>query len=118
MTGTIPAWLSNVVAGQPDRPAVFHEAEVSSYGDFWARSRRVASGLLERGEFTPGRKVGVVGANSPDFLTAYFGVLRAQGVVVPLNARLSPEELGEQLRFVEAAGCIVGDVDADVAEAF
>jgi fatty-acyl-CoA synthase len=114
---TVPDWISAVVAGQPERPAVLNGSERWSYSGLWERSRRVAAGLLERREFSPGRKVGVVGLNSPDYLAAYFGVMRAGGVIVPLNATLSPAELRTQLQFVEAAGCLLGEDDSDLEEA-
>ena len=103
---TVPAWLSAVAAAQPDRPAVIGDDATWTYREFDQRSSRIAAGLLGSGDFDSGSRVGLVGLNSPEYLAAYFGVLRAGGVVVPLNGSLTATELVEQLGFVDAAGCI------------
>jgi fatty-acyl-CoA synthase len=59
----------------------------------------------------------IVGANEPAYLAAYFGVLRAGGVAVPLNAMLGVPELREQAEHVGAIGTIAGDVDPATREA-
>ncbi len=115
---SIPDWIAAVVRGQPGRPAVFDGAEVWSYAELWARSGRAGAALLAEPAFSAGRRVGIVGANAPGYLAGYLGVLRAGGVVVPLNDRLPPEELREQLEFVDAAGCILADADQELADAF
>jgi acyl-CoA synthetase (AMP-forming)/AMP-acid ligase II len=48
---------------------------------------RVAGGLQ------PGDRVGVVLPNVPEFAVIYFGVLRAGGVVVPMNPLLQAREV-------------------------
>ena len=105
----VSTWLEATAQGQRARPAVFSGSEVWTYGELVERARRIAHGVLEHASFAPGRRVGLIGLNSPDYLAAYFGVLRAGGVVVPLNDRLQPEELLDQLDFVDASACILTD---------
>src|SRR3954470_20329415 len=57
-------------------------------------SARVAGLLKEKG-FEPGDRVGVMLPNVPYFAVAYYGVLRAGGVVVPMNVLLK----GREVRF-------------------
>lgn len=104
-------WLQRVVLAQPRRPAVFEHGTEWTYRQLWERSAAIAYGLLRCSDFSAGRRVGLLGRNSAEYLAAYLGTMRAGGVVVPLNDRQSPEELSEQLDFVQAVGCLVGDVD-------
>ena len=43
--------------------------------------------------------------NIPQFLIAYFGILKAGGVVVPLNVLLKAPEVAFQLWRLAARGC-------------
>jgi fatty-acyl-CoA synthase len=109
-------WLGRVAGGQPQRPAAFAGEEAWTYGQLWDRSERLANGLLTSPDFAVGRRIGLLGPNGLDYLAAYLGILRAGGVVVPLNDRQTVEELGEQLEFVDAAACIVIGADRELTE--
>jgi long-chain acyl-CoA synthetase len=52
------------------------------------------AGLLKSKGFEPGDRVGIMLPNVPYFAIAYFGVLRAGGVVVPMNVLLKARETG------------------------
>jgi long-chain acyl-CoA synthetase len=67
------------------------EAELS-YGELDDRSARLATLLSEKG-VEPGDRVGVMLPNVPDFPVAYYGVLRAGAVVVPMNVLLKRREI-------------------------
>ncbi|PSM43264.1 AMP-binding protein [Streptomyces dioscori] len=54
-----------------------------SYGDLFAEAGRVAAGLLSRG-VRPGERVALVLPTSVNFARAFFGVLAAGAVAVPL----------------------------------
>src|SRR5918911_368766 len=56
-------------------------------------SARVA-GLLRSKGIGPGDRVGIMLPNVPHFPVAYYGVLRAGGVVVPMNPLLKGREVG------------------------
>ncbi len=76
----------------PERPAIrLGEIELS-YGDLDDRSARLATLLCERG-IEPGDRVGVMLPNVPEFPVAYYGVLRAGGIVVPMNVLLKRREI-------------------------
>jgi long-chain acyl-CoA synthetase len=76
----------------PDAPAIrLGDAELS-YAELDDRSARLAGLLREKG-FESGERVGVMLPNVPDFPVAYYGVLRAGGVVVPMNVLLKRREI-------------------------
>ncbi len=67
------------------------DAEVS-YAQLNEASARVAALLSGRG-LEPGDRVGIMLPNVPYFPICYFGVLRAGGVVVPMNVLLKRREV-------------------------
>jgi long-chain acyl-CoA synthetase len=83
--------LTESAGRTPDAPAIrLGDAELS-YGELDERSARLASLLAEKG-VEPGDRVGVMLPNVPDFPVAYYGVLRAGAVVVPMNVLLKRRE--------------------------
>ena len=63
-----------------------------AYAELDDRSARLATLLRERG-LESGDRVGVMLPNVPEFPIAYYGVLRAGGVVVPMNVLLKRREI-------------------------
>jgi long-chain acyl-CoA synthetase len=68
-----------------------------TYGQLDQASQRVAGLLAEKG-FEPGDRVGVMLPNVPYFAICYYGVLRAGGVVVPMNVLLKRREVAFYLK--------------------
>lgn len=62
----------------------------------------------------PGQAVGLIGANEPAYIVNYFGILRAGGTAVPINARLDAAAVKEQLAHVDAIAVFVGRLDESV----
>jgi long-chain acyl-CoA synthetase len=84
--------LTETAAMYPNHPAVRLEKEDLSYAELDQASARVA-GLLRSSGFQPGDRVGVMLPNVPAFAVVYYGVLRAGGVVVPMNPLLKEREV-------------------------
>lgn len=61
-----------------------------TFGKWWPRAEAVAAGLLRRG-IAPGDRIGLVFGNADwlEYAVAFFGVLQAGAVAVPLSDRLS-----------------------------
>ncbi len=76
----------------PERVAVRHDAESLTYAEFERRTARVAGGLRERG-IEPGDRVGLMLPNVTLFPVLYYGILRAGGVVVPMNPLFKEREI-------------------------
>ena len=64
-----------------------------SYAELDAASDRVAAGLVARG-LRPGDAVVLQLPNMPQFVVAYFGILKAGCVVVPMNVLFKAGEVG------------------------
>jgi long-chain acyl-CoA synthetase len=76
----------------PDSPAIrLGDAELS-YAALDDASAQLAA-LLREKELEQGDRVGVMLPNVPQFPIAYYGVLRAGGVVVPMNVLLKRREI-------------------------
>jgi fatty-acyl-CoA synthase len=71
----------------PDHPAIIHGQRRSTYAEFYARSRRLASALSRRG-ITRGDTVSVMLANTPAMLEAHYGVPMTGAVLNTINTRL------------------------------
>ncbi|MDF1613874.1 AMP-binding protein [Desulfurivibrio dismutans] len=91
--------LTELLVGLPEwgeQPAlVLVEAEQIrrwSYRQLGARVDEVAGGLLAMG-LQPGELVGLLGENRPEWIFAALAVLRAGGVLLPLDAQLDDDGL-------------------------
>jgi long-chain acyl-CoA synthetase len=106
--------LTDSAARVPERAAVKLDAVELSYSDLDDASARVA-GLLRAKGMEPGDRVGLMLPNVPYFAAVYYGVLRAGGVVVPLNVLLKEREVAYYLTDPEARFLFAWHELADVA---
>src|SRR6201988_483360 len=67
-------------------------AQNCTYGQFADRARRLAGALHQAG-VQRGDRVAFLSSNCHRLLEAYYGVLEAGAVLLPLNFRLAPQEL-------------------------
>lgn len=63
-----------------------------TYGQFGERCERLASALGKMG-MEAGDRVAYLSFNNHQLLEGYYGVVQARAIVMPLNVRLSPQEL-------------------------
>lgn len=76
----------------PDKAAVRVQGQDYAYSALDARVDRAAAGFQNL-RLRPGDRVGLLLANSPHFLEAWYGALRAGLVAVPLNTGCTAEEI-------------------------
>src|SRR5262245_23205 len=99
-TGPMGTNLASIVTNgaerAPEDPAISLGDVELSYGSLDESSARLATLLLERG-LERGDRVGVMLPNVPQFPVAYYGVLRAGGIVVPMNVLLKRREIAYYL---------------------
>jgi long-chain acyl-CoA synthetase len=81
----------------PAKTALILGETTVSYAQLDAQSDRVAASLTALG-VARGDRVGLQLPNIPQFVAAYFGILKAGGVVVPMNVLLKAAEIEFQLR--------------------
>jgi long-chain acyl-CoA synthetase len=80
----------------PARPCtIFHGAKVS-YAEMEALTDRLAAGLVELG-VKKGDPVGIFMPNTPQFVLAFYAILKAGGAVVATNPLYTARELEHQL---------------------
>src|SRR5829696_658895 len=84
--------LTDTAARHGDRPALKLDDAELTYAAFDEAASRVAGLLRERG-LEPGDRVGLMLPNVPYFPVIYYGILRAGGVVVPMNVLLKGREV-------------------------
>lgn len=98
------------IVDEPDQPAVpWQELTYRRVGEL---ARAQAAGLDALG-VPHGARVGVVSHNSARLLTSFFGVSGYGRVLVPVNFRLSPEEVDY---IVGHSGCSVLLVDPELSD--
>ncbi|HUH99779.1 MAG TPA: long-chain fatty acid--CoA ligase [Nitrososphaerales archaeon] len=103
--------ISKTAAASPSRRCLRFQGAGMSYGQVDDLSSRFASVLLALGA-KKGDRVALFLPNMPQFIAAYFGTLKAGGIVVPCSPLYKTRELEFQLRdsgssFLVAANDVV-----------
>jgi long-chain acyl-CoA synthetase len=123
--------LASIVTGSaertPDAPAVRLGETSLTFAELDDRSARLATLLRERG-VEQGDRIGVMLPNVLEFPIAYYGVLRAGAIVVPMNVLLKRREIAFYLEdsgarlllawqgFAEEARAGAADAGAELIE--
>ncbi|MFZ5509121.1 MAG: AMP-binding protein [Pseudomonadota bacterium] len=98
------------VTAHADRPHILFyrtpgETEILTYGELWSAARAVAAGLVRDG-LSRGQAVAIMLPTSLEFFHAFYGVLLAGGVPVPLYPPARLSQIEDHLR--RQAGIIAG----------
>lgn len=93
---------------QPDKPAVIFYGTVISYAELDRRSDAFAALLAGHG-VGQGDRVGVFLPNSPQFMIAFFGILKLGGIHVPVNPMFREHELLHELQDTGAVALLAQD---------
>lgn len=80
----------------PDKPCTLFKGATITYAEMDALTDRLAAGLAELG-VKKGTPVGLCMANIPQFVIAFYGILKAGGVVVAFNSLYKSREIEHQL---------------------
>ncbi len=95
---------SAIITRMPDKSYVRH-----TWGDVYARSRRLAAALLDAG-LRKGDRVATLCWNHYVHLECYFGVPAAGGVLHTLNLRLAPDDIAWIANHARDRFLVVDDV--------
>src|SRR3954449_9450840 len=127
MSLNLASIITGSATGAPEAVAVRLGPLELTYAELDDRSARLAALLRERG-IAQGDRVGVMLPNVLEFPISYYGVLRAGGVVVPMNVLLKRREIAFYLEdsgtklllswhgFGEDARQGAADADAELIE--
>ncbi len=88
--------LTDAARDYPQSPATIFFDAVLTFQDLDALADRFAAGLQQAG-VKKGDRVAIYLPNCPQFIIAYYGTLRAGGIVVPCNPLYVARELEHQL---------------------
>ena len=108
--GEIPItdYLSRRAAANPDKTAIIFYGREISFGDLDRLSDGFAAHLAALG-LVPGDRVAVFLPNCPQFLIAFYGILKAGCIHVPVNPMFKELELAYELNDTEAKVIVVLD---------
>lgn len=94
MAQTLPGAIAWWARMRGDQPAVILNADVLTYAEWKAWSDRIAA-MLEDDGLEPGDRVAICSTNSLAYVALILGVIRAGGIVSPVNFRYTPREIAE-----------------------
>lgn len=114
LTGNLADLVRAAAERRPDGVAFVHRGSRTSWAEVDAAVDAAAAGLLALG-LAPGDRVGVQLGNTLDFPVAYFGVLRAGLVAVPLNPGYTADELAHVLGDSTARALVTARGTAETA---
>lgn len=107
---TIPQLIDYAARQYGDSPFLLRYTREGWHGysfrEAAAATHRFTS-LLEREGVRPGDRVGLLSDNRPEWGLAYLAILETGAVVVPLDAQLKSQEVGEILSTAGASHCVV-----------
>lgn len=89
-------FLEDNVQKYPDTPCTIFKGAKISYREMNEITDRLAAGLADLG-VKKGDRVGIFMPNTPQFVMAYFAILKLGAVVVATNPLYSPREIEHQL---------------------
>jgi fatty-acyl-CoA synthase len=95
------SFIARTAAIWPEQVAVVHGSRRATWGETYARCRRLASALRRLGVGT-GDTVAAMLANTPEMIEMHFGVPMSGGVLNTLNTRLDAESIAFMLGHGEA----------------
>lgn len=98
----------------PDKPSLLFDGGSLTFAEVDGLSNRLAAGLRAAG-FAPGDRIGLQLPNLPQFVIAYFGILKAGCIAVPMNVLLTAPEVTFQLGDSQARALIAWAGTAEVA---
>jgi acyl-CoA synthetase (AMP-forming)/AMP-acid ligase II len=90
-TQFLPGLFESLLGTEPELPALVQDGQTTTFGQWWADSSLIASGLAEAGV---GRRdvVLLMLPSGQDFASCFLAALRLGGIVSAINPRLGPSE--------------------------
>ena len=93
---TLNEMLEDAARKYPDAPCTIFKGARITYREMNELTDRLAAGLVDLG-IKKGDRVGIFMPNTPQFILAYFAILKAGAVVVAINPLYAPREIEHQV---------------------
>jgi long-chain acyl-CoA synthetase len=103
---TLDQLLTDATKNYPDQTALVFFNNKISYRELDALADQFAVALQQSG-FKPGDRIALYMPNCPQFVIAYYGALRAGGIIVPSNPLYVPREIEHQIKDSGATFAVV-----------
>lgn len=116
MDNILPPWLKQRAYLTPKRIALISEDETLTFAQLDRKARHMALRLISLG-VKPGTHVAILLANRAQTVVFIHALMYAQGVLIPLNTRLSVKELAWQVGDAQASLVIYDDDNQEKIEA-
>lgn len=100
-TTNIASILDDAAARWPDAVALLYRDDALTFGAVRRQADRIAAALSARG-VGPGGTVAMLAPNTPEFVCAYFGILKTGAAVLPINPLTLPRTVPAQMRLCGA----------------
>jgi len=93
----------------PDLPATRFQERTRTFGELDESSSALGAGLVEELGVKPGDRVAILDKNSDDYLELLFALDKAGAVGVPVNWRLTANEVGKVVDDAGPVALVVGE---------
>ena len=110
---TVAAALASRATTDPERTFLIYKDETVTFGQMETRAEALAASLRGLG-IELGDRVAVVMPSWPEFVISMFAVAKLGAVLVPLNPRLTADDLRYTLRHSEAVAAITAETLEDL----
>ncbi len=110
---TVAAALASRATTDPEGTFLIFEDDTVTFGQMETRAEALAASLHGLG-IKPGDRVAVVMPSWPEFVISMFAVAKLGAVLVPLNPRLTADDLRYTLRHSEAVAAITAETLQDL----
>lgn len=99
----------------PDKTAVIYYGRKMSYQELWG-SVLAFAGYLHKTGIKKGDRVAIYLPNCPQFIIAFYGIMRANAIAVPIDPMLKSEGLEQVINDNQSKSIILMDVAAPLVE--
>ncbi|MGD9014404.1 MAG: long-chain fatty acid--CoA ligase [Candidatus Omnitrophota bacterium] len=105
--------LNITAAANPDRIAMYFLDKRITYKELSCASSRFAQGLINLG-IKKGDRIAIFLSNSPEFVIAYFGIIKTGSTVVPVNNMFRQQETEFVLKDANASAVVTSLTYLDI----
>ncbi len=116
MMNNVLGYLDEIVTKVPDKVAYASDKEQVSFQEVYVNSRKVASYLLEKGQYK--KPVVVFMEKEPKTIISYYGVIAAGGYYIPIDAEMPAGRIQLILDNVKPSIIICDDKTLELAQEF